>query len=682
MKEVNLFSISGLFYEYYDLDYSSIFDEDSGAKDIDLLRNINGSFWREVFSEKNVLYIMKCLEQGKEQLANVKYKAVANNPKCFVKNIRNALFITSYHDLSMKEFFSALESLTIYCELYSEYISYPHKLTIEDGFRVNEVDSNEMIKNALNVSRNPYYKFLESYAFEKLKEYKADIIWLRGKIRLSSLTMAMIAKKYNPNVHISVVGHSSEYYSLNKITEFLKNNLNLFNVVDSIILNDDKKTMQQLYNAIKNGQGLENVNNLLYIDRDCNEVKQTSYVNSTLSTYDWIQRRKNDIAMGKEICAYNVVNIRLWPNSICFWNRCTFCGINKKYVGTNEIVFSNVSEKVDIIQEIYKEKGEYYWFVDEAVTPSAINEFARLLLERKIDIKWQIRSRIDYEFEQVDFDLLYQSGLREIRLGLESGSIRVRKLMKKFSKEIDNNYIENLVKRFNDHGISVHFPIIIGFPTETDKEREETYSFLKKMKRKYPLMSFNVNILGLDVSSAIFKDSYKYGIKEIKFPCDPRTFIGNLVDFRMWDDSFNYQRLDIERESFMRQVLYPWMPTNSLMNVSIFYRLSETSRNTLIWKCKQYEKREIQPETTINLSKEVSILQSDKSMIWAYSLKSHHEIMCDGSTANLFNLLLQKSDQISNIIEELMLNDTFDYDWEDYWKEINTLIELEFVEVN
>ena len=28
-----------------------------------------------------------------------------------------------------------------------------------------------------------------------------------------------------------------------------------------------------------------------------------------------------------------------------------------------------------------------------------------------------------------------------------------------------------------------------------------------------------------------------------------------------------------------------------------------------------------------------------------------------------------------------MLNDTFDYDWEDFWKEINTLIELEFIEV-
>ena len=62
-----------------------------------------------------------------------------------------------------------------------------------------------------------------------------------------------------------------------------------------------------------------------------------------------------------------------------------------------------------------------------------------ILMKRNINIKWQIRSRIDFE-------TLYKSGLREIRLGLESGNSRVRTSMKKFSKEIDNNYIEKLVK--------------------------------------------------------------------------------------------------------------------------------------------------------------------------------------------------------------------------------------------
>lgn len=32
----------------------------------------------------------------------------------------------------------AIEILNIYCSLYSEYISYPFKLTLEDGFDINE----------------------------------------------------------------------------------------------------------------------------------------------------------------------------------------------------------------------------------------------------------------------------------------------------------------------------------------------------------------------------------------------------------------------------------------------------------------------------------------------------------------------------------------------------------------
>lgn len=34
----------------------------------------------------------------------------------------------------------------------------------------------------------------------------------------------------------------------------------------------------------------------------------------------------------------------------------------------------------------------------------------------------------------------------------------------------------------------------------------------------------------------------------------------------------------------MRELLYPWMPANSYIKPYIFYRFSETIRNTLIWK--------------------------------------------------------------------------------------------------
>ena len=33
----------------------------------------------------------------------------------------------------------------------------------------------------------------------------------------------------------------------------------------------------------------------------------------------------------------------------------------------------------------------------------------------------------------------------------------------------------------------------------------------------------------------------------------------------------------------MREVLYPWMPKTSLLSSIIFYRLTESSRMTLIW---------------------------------------------------------------------------------------------------
>lgn len=684
MNELNIYAISGLFYEYYDLNYKNLKRPfDLSVEGGTLFDNINSIFWSEVFSENVYSNMIDALRNDfssliKKDLDNLKFKAVLSNPDLFKRNIENALYYSSFHDLNVREFYSHLESLSIYCQLYSEYISYPHRLTLEDGFVVNEVSSDKMLDIIFNCTKNPYYVFIKKYYEKFLKDNNSEIIWFHGKIRLSTLTIAAMAKMYHPDVHICVVDHSSEYYSLNKIVQYLKQNSRLFTVIDSIILNDDKQTMSALRECISKGTDISNVNNLLYYDKNINEIRQTSYKNSFLTTADWTRRRENDLSEDKCVAAYNLINMRLWPNSICFWNKCTFCGINKKYINTGENVFDQIYDKIKIISNLKENGGDFYWFIDEAVPPDTIREFAEGLIENGLNIVWQIRSRIDYSYEDLDFKLLYKSGLREIRLGLESANIRIRKLMKKFSKDIGNEYIKTLVRKFNDAGISVHFPIIIGFPTETVAERQETYEFLCDLKKECPLLTFNVNILGLDVSSELFKEPYKYGISDIRWQCDSRSYIGNLVAFSMFDNSFNYNQLDEEREKFMREILYPWMPCNSIIPVSIFYRLSETSRNTLIWK---YNKEpiieEIEPEAIIKIDDYTTKVDSGPSSAIYYNLRTHHQIYCDHETYYMMNFLSKKSMSSIEIIDTMLTNArTGKYDWTDYWNELKILFEL------
>lgn len=684
MFEMNLYPITGLYQELYNPDLLSMSEPLGSEDNIDVFKNINSYFWSKILSNETVDYLIEILSQQKDLVLKnkPKYIAVLNNPIFFKKMVLESASMLASHSLSKKEFFSYLETLQIFCSLYSDFISNPFNLTIQEGFEVNEVSSRELIENALNPSKNPYYDFLEKNCKNIILKANPSLIWIRGKIRISTITLALFAKKLNPSVHICVVGHSSEYYSLNKIVDYLKMNKLIFSVIDSIILDDDKKTMKKLYNCIYNKQKLRNVDNLLFFDKEKNEIIQTKANISKHEISDWTSTRRKSPTPQNIVQASQLTNIKLWPNSRCFWNKCTFCGINKKY---NELhygdEFSNVDEIIVYIKSLYEQGCKYFWFIDEAIPPNKILDFSKKLLDNNIYILWQIRSRIDYKYNDVDFSLLYKAGLREIRLGLESANTRIQKLMNKFSCEIDNAYIENLVKKFNDNGISVHFPMIIGFPSESDKERHETYDFLNYLNEKYPLLTFNINILGLDVASELFKEYQKFNISEIHFPCDPQYFLGNIVNWNSYDVPFDYNFLDLERNNVMRKILYPWMPANSLLPVFVFYRLSETSRNTLIWKCQKDSEETLEIDTIIKAEEGNSIIKKSEKSTIIYSLTSHHIVEFDSVSRSLIEHL-KNSRTVRNTVNYMLTKYPDEpYDWNHYIEQISQLEKLGFLSV-
>jgi len=109
---------------------------------------------------------------------------------------------------------------------------------------------------------------------------------------------------------------------------------------------------------------------------------------------------------------------------------------------------------------------------------------------------------------------------------------------------------------------------------------ERTKGYLRK---KYTNVSFNINVLMLDYSSEIFRNFSEYGINTLSFPCSPYDYLGNMVNFTCSEDSESRTSIDYKRNEFMRETLYPWLPNNALIQPYIFYRLSETIRDTLIW---------------------------------------------------------------------------------------------------
>jgi radical SAM superfamily enzyme YgiQ (UPF0313 family) len=100
-------------------------------------------------------------------------------------------------------------------------------------------------------------------------------------------------------------------------------------------------------------------------------------------------------------------------------------------------------------------------------------EICRLLLEKKLTLKWGCSARAD----SLDRELLVwlkKAGCANIFIGIESGSERILKLM---NKKESLREIRKAVGLIKSVGINVYASFILGVPTETRKEIEQSVDF-------------------------------------------------------------------------------------------------------------------------------------------------------------------------------------------------------------
>jgi len=90
-----------------------------------------------------------------------------------------------------------------------------------------------------------------------------------------------------------------------------------------------------------------------------------------------------------------------------------------------------------------------------------------------------------------DFALLQRAGCKCISIGIESGSERIRKLLK---KQIDVPRLIEINRNLKKFSIMPLYFFMIGFPTETKEDLAETVSLFRTLVKENPRASKSVNI--------------------------------------------------------------------------------------------------------------------------------------------------------------------------------------------
>lgn len=155
---------------------------------------------------------------------------------------------------------------------------------------------------------------------------------------------------------------------------------------------------------------------------------------------------------------------------------CTYCAghlISGKKIRHRSI--TKVIEEIKIlyhqygIREIHIEDDNFTFHHD------LVYEFCKKLKENNLDISWTCPNGV--RLDSLDKELLLEmksAGLYNISVGIESGSDKILKDMK---KNLTKEKIKEKIRLIKDCGLEVSGFFIIGYPTETQKEILETINF-------------------------------------------------------------------------------------------------------------------------------------------------------------------------------------------------------------
>lgn len=141
-------------------------------------------------------------------------------------------------------------------------------------------------------------------------------------------------------------------------------------------------------------------------------------------------------------------------------------------------------------------------------------EIARGIIASGVRFRWDFQTSTDFLALMSDDDvrLLAESGVHLIGFGTESASQEVLALMNKRFQHVEQ-MVETARKTYLA-GIHVIFNIILGYPGETEAQRQLTFQKMSDIAREYPNISFSPNIFTPYPGIPIWPQLKEMGVRE------------------------------------------------------------------------------------------------------------------------------------------------------------------------
>lgn len=309
---------------------------------------------------------------------------------------------------------------------------------------------------------------------QRVVDFGADIVgiscWTFSLI--DTLMVAKEIKRLSPSTMICLGGPHINLYAEETIS---------MDCVDFVITGDGERPFAYLIEQLKAARDFASVPNLWYRNNGSIQNSSLTHMEMDLDGLPFPDRNQDSL------WRYNTIMDKTKPITTLITSRgcpfdCSFCYNQKSGYRCRSI--SNVIEEIEYCVSL----GIRNFFIfDETFTvdKKRVLGLCNELKARKLDITWNIRSRVDTIDEEA-FDALRESGCKCISFGIESAHPDVLKRLNKNITILCAREVFKLAKKKKMRTIA---DFMIGCPEENIKRTYQTIRLAKELNPDYAQFS-------------------------------------------------------------------------------------------------------------------------------------------------------------------------------------------------